>query len=236
MINTMIRGESSAGIVDSLSPVVRTQGMAPGAISPAARWYAAYTRANHEKRAHEQFLERSIDSFLPTYVSLRNWKDRRVRLQMPLFPGYVFIRIPLQERLRVLEVPSVARLVGFSGVPAALNDQDIACLRVLAENALARPHPYLSVGQRVRVTRGPLQGAEGILVKRKRNLRVVLSVDLIERSVIVDVSEADLEPVFGRRGINEAALTASERGTAENFPLGLAPGEAIDAAPRTSNQ
>jgi transcription antitermination factor NusG len=232
----MTRGEWSARIADSVPSAVRTQGMAPRVIPPEARWYAAYTRANHEKRAHEQLLQRSIDSLLPRYLSVRNWKDRRVRLQMPLFPGYVFVRISLEERLRVLEVPSVARLVGFSGVPAALSEQDMACLRLLAENTSAQPHPYLSVGHRVRVTRGPLQGAEGILVRRKRNLRVVLSVDLIERSVVVDVSETDLEPVLGTRPIHETALRTSERDTTESFPPRLAHGETIYAARRTCNQ
>jgi len=163
------------------------------------RWYAAYTRANHERRTHEQFLERSVDSFLPAYLSVRRWKDRRVRLQMPLFPGYVFVRISLRERLRVLEVSGVVRLVGFNGVPAALEEEEVECLRrALAQGASARPHPYLTVGRRVRVIGGPLQGAEGTLVKRKGNFRVILSVNLIRQSVIVDVSEADLEPMSAR--------------------------------------
>lgn len=119
-----------------------------------------------------------------------------MRLQMPLFPGYVFVRIPLRERLRVLEVPSVAWLVGFNGMPFAVNEEEVECLRrALAQGAFARPHPYLTVGRRVRVIGGPLQGAEGTLVKRKGNFRVILSVSLIKRSVIAEVSEADLEPV-----------------------------------------
>jgi transcription antitermination factor NusG len=181
-------------ISDPTPSVVDTQGLSLRAITWEARWYAAYTRANHEKRAHEQFAQRSIDSFLPTYLSVRRWKDRCVRLRMPLFPGYVFVHIPLQERLRVLGVPGVARLVGFSGVPAPLDEQDVACLRALTESTLVQPHPYLSAGRRVRVIGGPLQGTEGILVKRKRNSRVILSVNLIRQSAMVDVSEADIEP------------------------------------------
>ena len=128
-----------------------------------------------------------------------------MRLQMPLFPGYLFVHIPLRERLRVLEVPGVARLVGFSGMPTALNENDVECLRRgLVQGASAQPHPYLSAGRRVRVIAGPLQGAEGTLVKRKGNLRVILSMDLIKRSVIVDVSEADLEPVFRPKYVSDA--------------------------------
>ena len=192
----MIKDQESVITSGSMPSTVGARAPMPRAASGEARWYAAYTRANHEKRAHEQFLHRSIESFLPTYPSVRHWKDRCVRLQMPLFPGYVFVRIPLDERLRVLELPSVARLVGFGGAPAALDEKDLACLRrALARGAFAQPHPYLTVGRRVRVIAGVLQGAEGILVKRKGNFRVVLSVDLIKRSVIADVSEADLEPV-----------------------------------------
>ena len=197
----------AAAAIPSVDSFVCPGELALLAVRSEPRWYAAYTRANHERRAHEQFLNRSVDSFLPTYVSVRRWKDRRIRLQMPLFPGYVFVRIPLCERLRVLEVPCVARLVGFNGVPVAINEDEVEGLRrALAQGTYAQPHPYLTVGRRVRVVGGPLQGAVGTLVKRKGNCRVILSVDLIKRSVIVDVSEADLEPVLRPRRADEAAL------------------------------
>src|SRR5271169_4718790 len=83
------------------------------------RWYAAYTRANHERRVADQLAERGVEHFLPQYESVRKWKDRKVRLKMPLFPGYVFVHLPLQNRLNVLQVPGVACLVGFAGRPAA---------------------------------------------------------------------------------------------------------------------
>src|SRR6266404_7223919 len=84
------------------------------------RWYAAYTCANHEKRVREQLEQRSIESYLPVYKTVRRWKDRQMRMQLPLFPGYVFVRMVLADRLRVLQVPSVVRLVGFNGHLAAL--------------------------------------------------------------------------------------------------------------------
>src|SRR5216684_840587 len=97
------------------------QGRLEGApVMPAhsePQWYAAYTCANHEKRVALQLGQRSVEHFLPTYESLRRWKDRRVRLQLSLFPGYVFVRMALQDRLQVLQVPGVARLVGFNGTP-----------------------------------------------------------------------------------------------------------------------
>jgi transcription antitermination factor NusG len=160
------------------------------------RWYAAYTSANHEKRVALQLGQRSVEHFLPVYDSARRWKDRRVILQMPLFPGYVFVQLALRDRLRVLQVPGVARLVGFNGTPVALPDLEIDAIKAaLAAGVHAKPHPYLAIGKLVRVTRGPLAGLQGILLRKKNSTRVVLSLDLIMRSVEVEVDPADLRPI-----------------------------------------
>ena len=98
-------------------------------VGAEAYWYAAYTCPNHEKKVAEQLDRRSIEQLLPVYYSVRQWKDRKVRLARPLFPGYVFVRIPAQQRLRVLEVPGVARLVGFGTAPARLPDEDIRSIQ-----------------------------------------------------------------------------------------------------------
>lgn len=162
-------------------------------------WYAAYTSANHEKRVAKQLAERSVEHYLPVYESARRWKDRRVKLEIPLFAGYVFVRLALCERLKVVQVPGLARLVGFNGTPVALPDEEMEALRKGLEYGLrAEPHPYLTVGRRVRVTRGPLAGLEGILLRRKGNWRVVLSLDLIQRSVSVDMDASDVKPALGR--------------------------------------
>ena len=160
------------------------------------RWYAAYTYAQHEKRVAEQFTERALENFLPQYESVRRWKDRRVRLQLPLFPGYVFVRLALRDRLRVLETPSVVRLVGFNGRPTALPDKEIEALRTcVAARLAAEPHACLTVGQRVRIKTGPLAELEGVLIRRKNTFRVVLSLDLIARSAAVEVDGADVERI-----------------------------------------
>jgi len=110
--------------------------------SAEVQWYAAYTSANHEKRVAQQLEWRSVEHFLPVYESVRRWKDRRVRLQLPLFPGYVFVRLALRDRLRVLEVPSVARLVGFNGHPTPVPAVDIEAIRAChAGNRDVEPHP-----------------------------------------------------------------------------------------------
>lgn len=158
-------------------------------------WYAAYTCAHHEKRVREQLERRSVETFLPVYDTVRRWKDRRMCLKLPLFPGYVFVRMALTDRLRVLQVPSVVRLVGFNGQPAALADEEIEALKKgLACSLRAQPHPYLTVGRRVRVVRGPLEGMQGILLRKKNLTRVVLSLDLIMRSVAVEIDPSELTP------------------------------------------
>jgi transcription antitermination factor NusG len=162
-----------------------------------ARWYAAYTCAKHEKRVATELGAREVEHFLPLYSSLRRWKDRRVQLELPLFPGYVFVRLALSERLRVVQIPSVVRLVGFNGLPAALPDEEMEILRAgLCQSLRAEPHPFLTVGRRVLITGGPFAGLEGVLKRKKNSLRVVVSLSLIQRSVAVDVDVADVDPVF----------------------------------------
>ncbi len=160
------------------------------------RWYAAYTCARHEKRVAQQLERRSVELFLPLYEAVHRWKNGRAQVQLPLFPSYLFVRIALKDRLRVLEIPSVVRLVGFNGLPTALPDDEMAALRTgLARRLRAEPHPYLNVGRRVRITSGPLVGLEGILLRRKSSLRVVLSIELIRHSIAVDVDAADVAPL-----------------------------------------
>jgi transcription antitermination factor NusG len=159
-------------------------------------WYVAQTCTRHEKRVAEQLSARRIENFLPLYEMVSRWKDRRVRVQLPLFPGYVFVRVPLQERLRALEIPSVARLVGFGGLPAPLPDGEMEAMRNgFAGQLRAEPHPYLTVGRRVRIKFGPLAGLQGVLLRKKASYRFVLSVELIQRSIAVDVDGADILPV-----------------------------------------
>ena len=179
-------------------------GSAAGALQSALvqqHWYAAYTCANHEKQVATQLDARAVEHFLPLYSSVRRWKDRRVTLELPLFPGYVFIRLALRDRLRVLEIPSVVRLVGFNGQPAALPDEEMEILRSgLSQSLRAEPHPFLTVGRRVRITGGPFAGLEGVLKRKRSSVRVVVTLELIQRSVAVDVDVADVHAVIGGKG------------------------------------
>jgi transcription antitermination factor NusG len=159
------------------------------------RWYAARTKSRHEKKVAEHLAGKGIVNFLPLYKAQHRWKDRVARVDLPLFPGYIFVQFPLKERLKVLEIPGVANLVSFKGEPAALPEQEIETLRQgLSANVFAEPHPYLKVGRRVRIKGGPLRGLEGILERKKEDsFRVVISIDLIMRSVLVEVAMADVE-------------------------------------------
>ncbi|MGB7436459.1 MAG: UpxY family transcription antiterminator [Candidatus Acidiferrum sp.] len=159
-----------------------------------ARWYAAYTCANREKKAASEILRRGVEAFLPLYHTARRWSDRRVELQLPLFKGYVFVHLPLFERLKVLQVPGVVRLVGFGGLPSPLPDEQMDRLRAGLDGcSRVEPHPFLTVGRRVTIKRGPLAGMSGILLRRKGRLRLVVSISLIQRAVSVDADEADVE-------------------------------------------
>jgi transcription antitermination factor NusG len=132
---------------------------------------------------------------------VRRWKDRTVTLQQPLFPGYVFLQLALRDRLKVLQIPGLARLVGFGGSPVPLADEEIESLRrAQVEGVCLEPHPFLRVGRRVQISAGPLAGREGILKRWKGGMRVLLSIDLIQRSVLADVDVSSVIPIHKNRG------------------------------------
>lgn len=179
-----------------LTPSTETAAYPGSAASQAAQWYALYTCSRHEKQVAAHLEQRHREVFLPLYASVRRWKDRRVELHLPLFPSYLFVRIPPQDRIEVLNVPGAVRFVAFNGRPAAVEEDDLLKLReALAEGLRAHPHPYLKIGRRVRVRSGPLVGMEGILTRRKDRFRLVLSIDIIMRSVAVEVDASDVEPL-----------------------------------------
>lgn len=157
-------------------------------------WYAAYTRHQHEKSAAQILREKGFDVLLPLYQAAHRWKDRTQIVQLPLFPCYLFARVSLQSRLQVLQTPGICQLIEFAGQPVSVPEQEIASIRTLVESsARYEPHPFLHSGDRVEITRGPLAGIEGILVRFKNQFRVVLSVALLQQSVAVEVELAGLE-------------------------------------------
>lgn len=160
-------------------------------------WYAAYTCPRHEKYVAQQLVNRRIGSFLPLYSSVRRWKDRRKRIDLPLFPGYVFVQMTERNRLDILRLPGVVQLVCFQGKPAAIAPAEIKALRRgTTGSVVVQPHPYLKEGRRVRIVSGPMTGTEGIFVRRKHQTRLVISISLIQRSVAMEIGEADVEPIY----------------------------------------
>ena len=162
-------------------------------VADESPWYAAYTLPRHEKAVAEHLAFRQVETYLPLYLSARRWAGRRALVQLPLFPGYVFVRISARERIRVMEHPSVLRLVTFGGRPAPLAHGEIERLRAALELGKAEPFPYLVPGKRVRVKSGLLVGVEGTIVRRKGKMRLVVSVEAIQQSIIFDLDATDLE-------------------------------------------
>lgn len=161
----------------------------------SANWYAAYTLSHHEKRVASLLTGRRIESFLPLYAALHRWRNGCTKnLDLPLFPNYVFVRIDSRERARVLAVPGVVSLIGSGRTLSALPDLEIEALRCGISVRAVEPHPYLVVGDRVRIKAGAMSGLEGLLVRKKNGFRVVLALDAIMHSVAVEVGAEDLEP------------------------------------------
>ena len=158
------------------------------------QWLAVYTLPRHEKQVSRQLEERAVETFLPLYDTVRRWKTGPTRVSLPLFPGYLFVNVDTREKRKVVEVPSVLKIIGNRFGPAVLEETEINRLRHTVETGLAQPHPYLSVGKRVRVVQGALAGLEGILVRKRGHLKVVISVTLIMQSVSVEVDACDVEP------------------------------------------
>jgi transcription antitermination factor NusG len=160
-------------------------------------WFAVYTTSRHEKRVDQHLTMREIEHYLPTYQTQRKWSDgSRVTLNLPLFPGYIFVHIKRAQRVRVLEVPGVLTIVGGTGrVAAPLPIGDIEALRTGLHLRRAEPHPLLQVGQRARIKSGALAGMEGVVVRKKNSFRVVLTMDAIMQSIAVEVDANELEPM-----------------------------------------
>lgn len=173
------------------------------------QWMAVYTAPRHEKQVSQQLQQRSVECFLPLYESVRRWKTGPVRIQLPLFPSYLFIHLEVQERRKVIDLPSVVSIVGNRSGPATLPDSEIEQLRQSVATGQAQPHRYLTAGTRVRIIRGALTGGEGILVRKKGCLKVVISVHLLMQSVAVEVDACDVEPCVGPRSTTAAAGACS---------------------------
>jgi transcription antitermination factor NusG len=158
-------------------------------------WWALYTKYQHEKTVEDMLVSKGLEVFLPLYESERQWKDRKKVISLPLFPCYVFVRREVNRRLQVVSTPGVHMILSRAGQDALITNPEIDSIRRCVEGPLpVEPHPFLNCGERVRVTRGSLEGLEGILVRKKNSYRLIVSVDMLSQSVAVELPASDVEP------------------------------------------
>ncbi len=162
------------------------------------KWYALYTRSRFEKKMLSELTDRGIEVFLPMREVLSRWKDRKKRIWIPLFPGYIFVNhvdTP-ENRFRILNIAGAVRFVGFEGHANPIPEEQILSVRRFLEASIAiDPYPYVQVGAHVEVIAGPLKGIRGILVEKRGKFRFVIQVDLIRQAVSVEIDAADVRPV-----------------------------------------
>lgn len=176
----------------------RDNGSAESMLAP--NWYAIYTRHQHEKAIASILASKGFQILLPVYQVARRWRDRTKQLSLPLFPCYVFLQGELVRRVEVLMTPGVHSFVSIAGRPAVIPPEEINAVRRVVESGWqVEPHPFLKSGDWVRVIDGPLEGIEGVLVRKKNRTRLVLSVELLEKSAAVEVDACMVERVPPRR-------------------------------------
>lgn len=162
-------------------------------IPDSLEWKAAYTRQHHEKSVAAHLVERGVECFLPLYTEEHLWtNNRKAILELPLFPNYLFIRVSPQSRIRVLRTPGVIDIVGKNLITDRITDEEIEVLRSGLPLRNPKPHPF-ALGENVRIASGPLSGMQGVVLRQKGSLRVVLTVPLIRQSVSVEIAAEELE-------------------------------------------
>jgi transcription antitermination factor NusG len=172
------------------------QQVAGSSARDTAPWHALYTRHQHEKTIADLLTKKGFDVFLPLYNTTHRWKDRTKTLSLPLFPSYVFVKGGLDRQLQILTTPGVYTVLAVAGRAAVIPEEEISAVQRMIANSLdIEPHPFLKCGDCVRVKSGPLDGLEGILIRKKNSVRLVLSVELLMKSVAVEVDAWAVERI-----------------------------------------
>ena len=167
-----------------------------GVTAPERLWYAVFTLSQNERSAARHLEACEIESFVPTYETVRVWKNRqRVKIVQALFPTYLFVRMRSTEHSTVLRTPGVRRIVGNHKGPSPLPSAEIEFLRSQITGERVEPYTDLVVGERVRIKCGAMQGLEGVLVRKKNSLRFVLTIELINQHAAVEVAADELERI-----------------------------------------
>jgi transcription antitermination factor NusG len=158
-----------------------------------ACWYAIYTTPRHEKAVVKRLDAQHIETYLPLYSVARIWRERKVNVELPLFPGYVFAKMRVSDKGSVLALTGVIRLVSFNNNAAALTDEEISRLKSSLAIFKAKPYPFLTIGRCVRVKSGPFSGMEGKILRRKGGMRLVLSLEFIQSAIIVELDAGEIQ-------------------------------------------
>jgi transcription antitermination factor NusG len=167
-------------------------------------WHVLMVKPQHEMAVAEQLRAKDVEEYLPLYTVRRRWRDRIATLSLPLFPRYVFCRSAFEDRLKVLQVLSVTSIVSFGGKPSPVADEEIETIKAMVSSGRPlRPWPYVSVGERVRICEGSLEGLEGILVREKSGYRVIINMEVLNRAVAVEI-DRDMIRAVARRPRSEA--------------------------------
>lgn len=158
-----------------------------------SHWYAAYTLPRHEKSVADHLIYKNIETYLPLYSSLRKWNRRYVKVELPAFPGYVFVKMIITDRARVLAHPGIIRLVSFNGNAVAIPDGEVEKIKSLLSVWKAEPYPFLIVGKQIRIKSGPFSGLEGRIIRRKGKMRLIVSLELIQRAIVLEIDAAEAQ-------------------------------------------
>jgi transcription antitermination factor NusG len=156
-------------------------------------WCVAYTVSRHEKAVASRLSSQEIVSYVPLYSEVRSWKRRRLQVELPLFPGYVFVRMLLADRTRVLSQPGVIRLLAANGNMAVVPDEEIQRLQSSLATWKVQPYPFLTSGKRVRIKSGPFAGLEGTIIRRNGKRKLIVSLELIQSAMLLDLDAAEAQ-------------------------------------------
>jgi transcription antitermination factor NusG len=167
----------------------------PNIISSGLPWFALQVRSQRESHVAEHLSSKGYELFLPLYTYKKRWSDRVKKVELPLFPGYLFCRFDPYDRLPILKTPWLLQIVGFSRIPAAIDDEEISAVRTLVSSGVAaQPWPFIGLGEQVRIESGPLRGVVGVLTQFKGDHKLVVSITLLHRSVAVEIDSALVTP------------------------------------------
>lgn len=157
------------------------------------RWYVAYTLPRHEKAVASRLTSQGVEPYLPLYSTMRNWNHRRVEVDLPLFPGYVFVRMLRSDRIRILSRPGIIRLLSANGDLAIFPDEEMESIRSSLATWKARPYPFLTSGKQIRIRQGPFAGLEGTILRRKGKMRLLININIIQSAMLLELDAADTE-------------------------------------------